>query len=78
MTFRKLVRDDEMLVRTQAERAGDLALRLFQQFARRQASGGLLLLACAVVALAWANSPWGIAYGQMLDRKSTRLNSSHT
>jgi len=66
MTFRKLVRDDELLVRTQAERAGDLALRPFQQFARRQASGGLLLLACAVVALAWANSPWEIAYGQML------------
>ena len=44
MRLRKLVRDDEMLDRTQAERAGDLVLRPFQQFARRQASGSLLLL----------------------------------
>lgn len=66
MKLRKLVRDDEMLARTQAERAGDLVLRPFQQFARRQASGGLLLLVCAVVALAWANAPWASAYEQML------------
>ena len=66
MRFRKLVRDDEMLARTQAERAADLALRPFHQFARRQASGGLLLLVCVVVALVWANSPWQIVYKQML------------
>ena len=41
-------------------------LRPFQLFARRQASGGLVLLGCAIVALAWANSPWADAYAQML------------
>lgn len=66
MRLRKLVREDELLDRTQAERAGDVVLRPFQQFARLQASGGLLLLVCAVVALAWANSPWASAYGQLL------------
>lgn len=61
-----LVRDYEMLARTKAERAGDRVLRPFQLFARRQASGGVVLLGCAILALAWANSPWADAYGQML------------
>jgi len=66
MKIRKLVHEDELHARTQAERAAQLALRPFQQFAQRQAAGGLMLLVCAVLALAWANSPWAIAYGQML------------
>lgn len=36
--------------------------RPFQQFAAREASGGILLLACTLVALAWANSPWAHTY----------------
>lgn len=35
---------------------------LFQQFTRLQASGGILLLAAAALALIWANSPWGQSY----------------
>jgi len=35
---------------------------LFQQFTGLQASGGILLLAAAVVALIWANSQWGHGY----------------
>jgi NhaA family Na+:H+ antiporter len=35
---------------------------LFQQFTRLQASGGILLLAATVLALVWANSPWGHSY----------------
>ncbi len=35
---------------------------LFQQFTRLQASGGMLLLAAAALALIWANSPWGQNY----------------
>ncbi len=35
---------------------------LFQQFTRLQASGGILLLAAAALALIWANSPWGHSY----------------
>ena len=36
--------------------------RPFQEFAGRETSGGILLLACTVVALAWANSPWAHSY----------------
>ncbi len=40
-------------------------LRPFQQFAATGSLGGIVLLACTVVALAWANSPWGDAYRQL-------------
>jgi Na+:H+ antiporter, NhaA family len=61
-----LVRDEELRERTSAERAGDLVVRPFQLFAQRQASGGLVLLGCAILALAWANSPWASTYEQLL------------
>lgn len=61
-----LARDEELLKRTTAERAGYSVVRPFQLFAQRQASGGLVLLGCAVLALPWANSPWAGAYGQQL------------
>ena len=66
MNAGRLAHDDELLERTRAERAGDRVLRPFQLFARRQASGGLVLLVCAILALAWANSPWAQAYERML------------
>ncbi|MGH7585444.1 MAG: Na+/H+ antiporter NhaA [Gemmatimonadales bacterium] len=34
----------------------------FVRFFRTEAASGVLLLACAVVALAWANSPWAESY----------------
>jgi NhaA family Na+:H+ antiporter len=34
----------------------------FERFAARESSGGVVLLACALVALAWANSPWATSY----------------
>ena len=37
-------------------------VRPFQEFARLEASGGILLIGCTVVALVWANSPWGASY----------------
>ncbi len=37
-------------------------VRPFQRFAGREASGGILLLACSIAALAWANSPWAGTY----------------
>ena len=37
-------------------------LRPFQQFVATASAGGLVLLACAVLALAWANSPWAASY----------------
>ena len=36
-----------------------------REFIHDEAFGGILLLACAVVALIWANSPWGDAYDQL-------------
>ena len=66
MSRQELVREDELHTRTDAERAGERALRPFYQFARWQASGALLLLVCAVGALVWANSPWAISYDEML------------
>jgi NhaA family Na+:H+ antiporter len=40
---------------------------LFRQFTRLQASSGILLLAATVLALIWANSPWGHTYFGFLD-----------
>jgi NhaA family Na+:H+ antiporter len=37
-------------------------VRPFQEFASRASSGGILLIAAAIVALVWANSPWGDSY----------------
>jgi Na+:H+ antiporter, NhaA family len=40
-------------------------LRPFQRFAGREAAGGILLLACSVAALVWANSPWAAIYSRI-------------
>ncbi len=37
-------------------------LRPFQRFFRAETSGGVVLLACAIIALIWANSPWAESY----------------
>ena len=37
-------------------------LRPFQKFFSTQASGGIILLICAVIAIVWANSPWSESY----------------
>ena len=37
-------------------------IRPFQEFAGRQAAGGIVLFICAVAALIWANSPWASSY----------------
>jgi Na+:H+ antiporter, NhaA family len=41
-------------------------VRPFQRFVGREAAGGILLLACSIVALVWANSPWAGTYQQIL------------
>ncbi len=46
-------------------------VRPFQDFARKQSSGGILLIAATVVALAWANSPWGESYVGLWHTKLT-------
>jgi len=34
----------------------------FERFVARESSSGIVLLTCALVALAWANSPWTASY----------------
>jgi NhaA family Na+:H+ antiporter len=43
----------------------DLVLEPFQRFAQLESASGVLLLACALIALAWANSPWASAYHRL-------------
>jgi len=40
-----------------------------QAFLRIEASGGILLLICTVIALVWANSPWADVYHHLLETK---------
>jgi NhaA family Na+:H+ antiporter len=42
-----------------------ILVRPFQEFAGRETAGGILLLACTVIALIWANSPWASSYADL-------------
>jgi NhaA family Na+:H+ antiporter len=42
-----------------------------QQFIQTESSGGIILLACAATALAWANSPWGGSYEHLWEMPLT-------
>lgn len=44
---------------------------MFQGFIHNAAAGGVLLLAAAVIALIWANSPWGDAYRDLWETRVT-------
>lgn len=46
-------------------------LHPFQEFLRNEASGGILLLICTVVALLWANSPLSSGYKNLWQTKLT-------
>lgn len=37
----------------------------FQEFAQLESSGGILLICCTALALAWANSPWSASYSHL-------------
>jgi Na+:H+ antiporter, NhaA family len=54
-----------------AQRPVEKIVRPFQDFAHKQSSGGILLIAATVVALAWANSPWGERYAGLWQTKLT-------
>jgi NhaA family Na+:H+ antiporter len=43
----------------------------FREFFHTEAAGGVILLACAVVALLWANSPWSGAYADLWGTRLT-------
>ncbi|MGQ9605971.1 MAG: Na+/H+ antiporter NhaA [Thermogutta sp.] len=42
-----------------------ITLTPFQEFFRQEAAGGIVLVACAAVAMAWANSPWAADYHEL-------------
>ena len=46
-----------------------LLLRPFQTFFRLESASGVLLLAAAVAALVWANSPWAESYERLFDTR---------
>jgi len=46
-------------------------VRPFQEFADLEASGGILLIGCTMVALIWANSPWAGSYFHLWHTKLT-------
>jgi Na+:H+ antiporter, NhaA family len=46
-------------------------VRPFQDFAHKQSSGGIVLIAATMAALAWANSPWGESYAALWHTKLT-------
>ncbi|HET9520869.1 MAG TPA: Na+/H+ antiporter NhaA [Candidatus Limnocylindrales bacterium] len=49
----------------------DRLLAPFREFSRREASGGVLLMVAAVVALAWANSPFADSYAGLWQTELT-------
>src|SRR5688572_11307931 len=50
-------------------RASAAESRRLAEVLRRETVGGVLLVAAAVVALVWANSPWGDAYETLRDTR---------
>jgi NhaA family Na+:H+ antiporter len=52
-------------------RLGRLILRPFQEFVQAEISGGLILVACLLVAFLWANSPWSASYSRLLETHLT-------
>ena len=43
----------------------------FEEFARLESSGGILLIGCTLAALLWANSPWSHGYFELWHTKLT-------
>jgi len=41
----------------------------FQRFSRTETSGGIVLIACTLAALAWANSAWADSYHHLLETR---------
>jgi len=60
-----------MTSRTKARLPIERILRPFQEFARLEASGGIVLLLCTLIALAWANSPWAESYWHLWETEIT-------
>lgn len=46
-------------------------LKSFDSFFKMEAAGGIALMACTIVALVWANSPWAATYHALWETKLT-------
>jgi NhaA family Na+:H+ antiporter len=46
-------------------------LSSFDKFFRMEAAGGIALMACTIIALAWANSPWAASYDGLWQTRLT-------
>jgi hypothetical protein len=53
------------------EPLAERVLAPFQRFTHAEAAGGIVLLFNALLALAWANSPWGESYHHLWETKLT-------
>jgi NhaA family Na+:H+ antiporter len=62
--------------RHEEERAEGRGVFPLREFLHNEAFGGILLLVCALVALAWANSPWDGDYTRLWDAK-LRIGTNH-
>ena len=54
-------------IRSPAEPPIYRVVRPFQRFVAQQTSGGIVLLACTLAALVWANSAWSDSYAEFWD-----------
>src|ERR671913_2380295 len=61
-------RTAEFSLRVQHHPLVERALAPFRRFSEFEAAGGIVLLACTVVALAWANSPWAASYHHLWEQ----------
>ena len=43
----------------------EVLLKPINEFLHQEASGGILLIICTIIALAWANSPWSQSYNHL-------------
>jgi len=53
-------------------------LRPIDSFLSAESAGGIVLIVCAVIALVWANSPWGESYGHFWHMKASISAGSFT
>ncbi len=59
------MRQSSVVEPSQGDSALTRLLRPFTEFARIEAAGGILLMACALLALVWANSPFRASYSTL-------------
>jgi len=69
---------DTKITAAEPDRPIDWLLMPFHEFAKAEASGGIVLLACTTIALIWANSPWHASYHDLWHTKVTIGFGSYT